>query len=89
MCAVLISTCRAGCMTAPPPPPACLPAAAVLFSNRSAALLHLNKVAKALADAEECVKLDPAFHKGWMRKGLVLEAQGQLQEVIAAATVMS
>jgi len=52
-------------------------------SNRSAALLRLNKLAKALADAEECVKLDPSWDKGWMRKGMVLESQGQLQEASA------
>jgi stress-induced-phosphoprotein 1 len=50
-------------------------------SNRSAALLKLNKLAKALSDAEECVKLDPTWDKGWMRKGMVLESQGQLQQV--------
>lgn len=50
-------------------------------SNRSAALLKLNKLAKALADADECLKLDPSWPKGWMRKGLVLESQGQLQQV--------
>lgn len=50
-------------------------------SNRSAALLKLNKHAKALSDAEECVKLDPTWDKGWMRKGMVLESQGQLQQV--------
>jgi tetratricopeptide (TPR) repeat protein len=50
-------------------------------SNRSAALLKLNKVAKALADAEECVKLDPAFHKGYMRMALALESQQRLEEV--------
>jgi Tfp pilus assembly protein PilF len=44
-------------------------------------LLKLNKLAKALADAEECVKLDPSYHKGWMRKAMVLESQGQLQQV--------
>lgn len=52
-----------------------------VHSNRSAALLKLNKHAKALADAEECVKLDPTWDKGWMRKGMVLESQGQLQQV--------
>jgi hypothetical protein len=44
-------------------------------------LLKLNKLAKALADAEECVKLDPSWDKGWMRKGMVLESQGHLQQV--------
>uniref|UniRef100_A0A383VM43 Cns1/TTC4 wheel domain-containing protein n=1 Tax=Tetradesmus obliquus TaxID=3088 RepID=A0A383VM43_TETOB len=55
---------------------------AVLYSNRSAALLKLNKVAKALADAEECVKLDPAFHKGYMRMALALESQQRLEEAV-------
>ncbi|KAF6266025.1 tetratricopeptide repeat protein, circadian expression [Scenedesmus sp. NREL 46B-D3] len=55
---------------------------AVLYSNRSAALLKLNKVAKALADAEECVKLDPAFHKGYMRMALALESQQRLEEAL-------
>jgi hypothetical protein len=67
--------------------PLCLRAASCALellgccSNRSAALLKLNKVAKALADAEECVKLDPAFHKGYMRMALALESQQRLEEV--------
>jgi hypothetical protein len=60
----------------------CLPSSlARCCSNRSAALLKLNKVAKALADAEDCVKLDPAFHKGYMRMALALESQQRLEEV--------
>lgn len=68
-----------GICTHPPQPASCCPV--LHHSNRSAALLKLNKLAKALADAEECVKLDPSWDKGWMRKGMVLESQGQLQQV--------
>lgn len=63
-------------------PPAAMSAT---HSNRSAALLKLNKLAKALADADECLTLDPSWPKGWMRKGLVLESQGQLQQVRLSA----
>lgn len=35
----------------------------VCRSNRSAAVLQLNKVSKALADADECIKLRPEWDK--------------------------
>lgn len=38
-------------------------------------------MAKALADAEECVKLDPQWDKGYMRMALALETQERLEEV--------
>lgn len=57
------------------------PANAVLFSNRSASLLQLSKTTKALADAEECIRLRPDWDKGYFRKAAVLEALGQLDEV--------
>ena len=56
---------------------------AALYSNRSAALAHLNKLPKALADAEVCIRLQPEWDKGYFRKGSALEAQGKLEEVIA------
>lgn len=43
-----------------PPPCPC--------SNRSAALLALAKTTKALADAEECIRLRPDWDKGHFRK---------------------
>jgi tetratricopeptide (TPR) repeat protein len=57
------------------------PDEAALYSNRSAALTQINKLPKALADAEECIRLDPEWDKGYFRKGAVLEAQGKLNEV--------
>ncbi len=42
-------------------------------SNRSAALLKLNKVAKALADADAAIARDPQWDKGFFRKAAALE----------------
>lgn len=33
------------------------------------------------------MKLDPSWDKGWMRKGMVLESQGQLQEASAVGAI--
>lgn len=55
---------------------------AVLYSNRSAALLKLNKVAKACQDAEECIKLDPSWDKGYFRLALGLESSGRVEEAL-------
>jgi len=57
------------------------PKCAALYSNRSAALLHIDKVTKALADADECIRLDPGWDKGHFRRGAALEAMGKLEEV--------
>jgi len=57
------------------------PELAALYSNRSAALMQLNKLPKALADAEECIRLEPRWDKGYFRKGAVFEAQGKLEDV--------
>lgn len=52
-------------------------------SNRALALLKLNKLAKALTDAEQCTKLDPSNVKGWYRQAQVLETQGHIEQVRA------
>jgi len=52
-----------------------------LGSNRSAALLQLSKVTKALQDAETCIRLRPDWEKGYFRKGSVLQHQGKAEEV--------
>eukprot|EP01061_Rhynchopus_euleeides_P006960 TRINITY_DN15926_c0_g2_i1.p1 TRINITY_DN15926_c0_g2~~TRINITY_DN15926_c0_g2_i1.p1 ORF type:complete len:315 (+),score=104.22 TRINITY_DN15926_c0_g2_i1:156-1100(+) len=45
-----------------------------LYSNRSAANLYSNNPGAALKDAEHCIRLNPKFAKGVMRKGMALEA---------------
>ena len=52
-----------------------------LLCNRSAALLHLNKYSRALSDAEECIRLNPDWDKGYFRRAAALEAMGKMQEV--------
>ena len=53
-------------------------------SNRCAAFLKLNKVTKALSDAEACIGLKPEWEKGFFRKGCVLEVLGRREEALAA-----
>lgn len=50
----------------------------VLYSNRSAAYASLRNFDKALEDANECVKINPLWAKGWGRKGAALFGQGDL-----------
>ena len=49
-------------------------------SNRSAALLKLNKMQKALADAEECIQIKSSWDKGHFRKANILEATKQYEQ---------
>uniref|UniRef100_A0A7S2Z7J5 Uncharacterized protein n=1 Tax=Chloropicon laureae TaxID=464258 RepID=A0A7S2Z7J5_9CHLO len=56
----------------------------VLYSNRSAALLQLNKVSKAIADAEECIRLKPDWEKGYFRKGNAYETLKKTGEALEA-----
>lgn len=60
------------------------PENAVLYSNRCAALLKMNKVSKALADADQCIKLKPEWDKGYFRKGSVHEVVEQYKEALEA-----
>jgi tetratricopeptide (TPR) repeat protein len=46
----------------------------VIYSNRSAAYLKVNKGSEALTDAEKCVTLDNNWTKGYTRKGDALFA---------------
>lgn len=50
----------------------------VLYSNRSGSYASLKDWDHALEDAEECVKLNPSWSKGWNRKGAALFGQGDL-----------
>ncbi|KAK1287870.1 hypothetical protein QJS10_CPB19g00888 [Acorus calamus] len=60
------------------------PSNAALYSNRSAAFLHLVKLNKALADAETTITLRPDWEKGYFRKGCILEAMEQYDDALAA-----
>lgn len=55
-------------------------------SNRSAALLQLSKVTKALADADECIRLRPDWDKGYYRQAAALEKLERWEEVGAGGS---
>jgi len=63
----------------------------VYFSNRSAAYMGKNMFTNALEDAEQCVKLNPKWGKGYFRRAVALlalsraaDAEAVLQEGIRA-----
>ena len=48
----------------------------IAYSNRSGCFLQLKYYTKALADADECIKIDGSWAKGYVRKGDCLDAMG-------------
>jgi hypothetical protein len=48
----------------------------IAYSNRSGCYLQLKNYTKALLDADECIKLDGSWAKGYVRKGDCLDAMG-------------
>ncbi|MCO5588166.1 hypothetical protein L7F22_042121 [Adiantum nelumboides] len=56
----------------------------VLYSNRSACYSGLKQWEKALEDAEETIKQNPSFAKGYGRKGGALHGARRLEDAIEA-----
>lgn len=56
----------------------------VLYSNRSAAKAGKRDWTHALEDAEACIKINPAWSKGYARKGAALHGLRQYEEAILA-----
>ncbi|KAG2119138.1 chaperone [Suillus discolor] len=56
----------------------------VLFSNRSAAKAGNKQWAGALEDAEQCVKLNQSWSKGYARKGAALHGARRYDEAVGA-----
>jgi stress-induced-phosphoprotein 1 len=54
------------------------------YSNRCAAYMGLDKFQEALGDAEMCIKLQPAWVKGWYRKGAALMSLSRYEEAAMA-----
>lgn len=52
----------------------------VLYSNRSACYTSLKKFKEALEDAEECVKINPTWSKGYNRVGAAQYGLGNLDD---------
>jgi stress-induced-phosphoprotein 1 len=56
----------------------------VLYSNRSAAYLKLNKVTEALKDSNKCIEIDSTWSKGYARKGDALLSSKKYTEAYNA-----
>jgi tetratricopeptide (TPR) repeat protein len=52
----------------------------VLYSNRSGAYASKKDFDLALEDANKVTEINPAWSKGWGRKGTALHGQGDLRE---------
>lgn len=59
-------------------------AAAAIYSNRAASYAALGKYQLALQDADDTVRVKPAWLKGHFRRGVALEALGRLDEGVRA-----
>ena len=60
------------------------PEDAKLYSNRAACYQKLAEFPSALKDSEECIRLEPSFIKGFIRKGLALLAMKEVTKATAA-----
>jgi len=52
----------------------------VLYSNRCTAYIALEQYDKAMEDADECVRLQPSWAKGYLRRGSVYFRMNQLEK---------
>lgn len=59
------------------------PSNKTLFSNRSAAYLHLENYTEAMTDAQRCTLIDPSFAKGYFRLGCAYEKLDSNSEALA------
>ena len=55
-----------------------------VYSNRAATYTKLMDPARALADAEQCIKLDEKFTKGWIRKAQSHQLQKEYHKAMEA-----
>lgn len=56
----------------------------IFFANRSATRTSMGKTQLALEDAEACVKLEPAYAKGYFRKAQALNKLKRYRDALAA-----
>ncbi|KAK7205343.1 hypothetical protein BZA70DRAFT_153433 [Myxozyma melibiosi] len=56
----------------------------ILYSNRSGSYAAKHDYTSALADAEECIKINPAWAKGYTRKAAALHGHGDLVAALDA-----
>ena len=51
-----------------------------IFGNRAAAFQNIKEYENALEDADECIKLNPEWGKGYLRKAQALHGRKKLWE---------
>ena len=51
----------------------------MLYSNRCTAYIALEQYERAMEDADECVRLQPTWAKGYLRRGSVYFRKGELE----------
>jgi tetratricopeptide (TPR) repeat protein len=61
------------------------PSSFLLYSNRSLTSAKLKRFEPALSDALECIKHNPQWPKGFLRKAVALRELGRHEEVIQSA----
>lgn len=61
------------------------PKNSVIYSNRSVTHTKLKNYEHALSDAQECIKLNPQWSKGYYRKTVALEGLARYDEVMQSA----
>ena len=49
-----------------------------IFGNKSAAHYNLKEYDQALTEADKCIEIKADWSKGYQRKGMALQAQGDL-----------
>jgi stress-induced-phosphoprotein 1 len=67
------------------------PEEAAFYSNRAACYTKLAEPALALADADKCIEIDPAFLKGYVRRGnslLAMRKKKEAEEAFAKAAAI-
>lgn len=52
----------------------------ITLGNRSSAFAYLNNFKQSLKDSEECIKIDPDYARGYLRKGIALEGLHCIKE---------
>jgi len=64
------------------------PTSAVIYANRSAALLRAGRTAEAIADGLKATELDEKWGKGWYRYAEALDAQEPRDKYLVAETYL-
>jgi tetratricopeptide (TPR) repeat protein len=57
----------------------------LIFSNRAAAYLSLQRFEEALVDCDKVLELSPRFTKGYLRKTMALRGLGRKKEALEVA----